>query len=56
MGLSYRYRKRVGRSTLNLSKSGPSLSRRVGRLTVNSRGRGTVRIAKGLSFKFKFWR
>ena len=55
MGFSYRRQKRFGRNTLNLSKRGASVSRRAGRLTVNSRGRGSVRLAKGLSFRFKFW-
>jgi hypothetical protein len=54
MGLVFRKRIRTGRATaLNLSKSGASVSKRVGRLTVNSRGTGRVRIAKGLSFRFK---
>lgn len=37
---------------VNLSKSGASVSKRVGRrVTVNSRGRVYVRLAKGLSFR-----
>lgn len=56
MGFSFQRRKRLGRSTtLNLSKSGASLSKRAGRTTLNSRGRGSVRLTKGLSFRFKLW-
>lgn len=54
MGFTFSKRKRLGKSsTLNLSKSGASVSKRVGRVTVNSRGRGSVRIGKGLGFRFK---
>jgi hypothetical protein len=54
MGFVFNRRKRLGRSTWgNLSSSGLSVSQRVGRMTLNSRGRGRIRIAKGLSFRFK---
>jgi hypothetical protein len=39
------------RTWLNLSTRGVSGSARVGRFTVNSRGRVTVRLRKGLSFR-----
>jgi hypothetical protein len=39
------------RSWLNLSTRGVSGSARAGRFTVNSRGRVTVRLGKGLSFR-----
>jgi uncharacterized protein DUF4236 len=53
VGFVYRRRVRLGRgSWLNLSKSGASLSRRVGTVTFNSRGGGRIRLAKGLSFRF----
>ncbi|MCW2538580.1 MAG: hypothetical protein JWN95_305 [Frankiales bacterium] len=53
MGLSYRRRVRTGRSSwLSVGKSGVTESARIGRVTVNSRGRGSIRIAKGLSFRF----
>ncbi len=56
MGLTYRRRKRLGRSSwLNVGSGGVTASRRTGRVTVNSRGRGSVRIARGLSFRFKLW-
>lgn len=54
MGLVFQRRKRIARDTdVNVSKSGASVSRRAGRVTLNSRGRGSVRIARGLSFRFK---
>lgn len=54
MGLVFNRRKRMGKGTsLNVSKSGASVSKRAGRVTVNSRGRGSVRIAKGIRFRFK---
>ena len=53
MGLNYRRRKRIGaNSWLNISKRGASVSRRVGRATFNSRGGGSFRLAKGLSFRW----
>ena len=52
MGISYRKRVRTGRgSWLNLSKRGASVSMRKGPVTVNSRGRFSVRIAPGLSYR-----
>jgi hypothetical protein len=54
MGLLFRKRISLGRSTnLNLSRRGTSISKRVGRVSLSSRGRGTVRLAKGLSLRFK---
>jgi hypothetical protein len=54
MGLVFYRRKRIGRDTdLNVSKSGASVSRRVGRrLRVNSRGGGSFRLFRGLSWRF----
>jgi Flp pilus assembly protein TadB len=53
MSLQYRRSKSLGKGTrLNVSKSGLSVSKRVGPLTLNSRGRGSLRIAPGLSFRF----
>ena len=52
MGFSYRKRVRTGkRSWLNISKSGISRSGRLGPFTVNSRGRTSVRLGKGLSYR-----
>jgi hypothetical protein len=53
MGLVFRKRIRLDGSTAaNVSGTGASVSKRVGRLTVNSRGRGSIRIMPGLSFRF----
>ena len=53
MGLIFRKRVRVGRTSwLNVSKSGASVSKRSGRLTLNSRGGGSFRLAPGLYFRF----
>jgi len=40
---------------VNVSKRGASMSKTASRVTVNTRGRGRVRVAKGLSFRFKLW-
>jgi hypothetical protein len=54
VGFVFSRRKRIGKGlNLNVSKSGASLSKKARRVTVNSRGRASVRIAKGLSFRFK---
>ena len=52
MGFSYRKRVRTGKTSwLNISKRGVSASVRRGPFSINSRGRGSVRIAKGLSYR-----
>ncbi len=52
-GFIFRLRKGIGGGrTVNLSKRGASVSQRVGPLTLNSRGGGRIRIARGLSFRF----
>lgn len=54
MGFTFRKSKRLGRSTTaSVSKSGPSVSQRAGRISVSSRGRGAIRLGKGLGFRFK---
>jgi hypothetical protein len=54
VGLVFHRRKRLGRSTfLNLSRRGASVSRRIGPLSVSSRGRGSLRLGKGWSWRFK---
>lgn len=53
MGFTFNRRKRLGRSSLNVSKSGASVSRRVGPVTLSTRRRGSVRLGKGLGFRFK---
>jgi hypothetical protein len=53
MGLSFRRRTNLGRGTsANVSGSGASVSKRVGkRVTVNSRGRFTVRLPGGFRWR-----
>lgn len=52
MGLIFSRRKRIGRNTaVNVSKRGVSASRKAGPLTVNSRGKASIRLGKGFRFK-----
>lgn len=52
MGLIYRKRVPVTRSSwLNVSRSGLSASSRLGPLTVNSRGRLSLRLGNGFSWR-----
>lgn len=56
--MGFRYQRRVpitrDRQTwANVSKSGVSASTRKGRVTVNSKGRVSVRLFKGLSWRGK---
>lgn len=52
MGWQYRRRIRVGKNSwINLSKRGASGSVRAGPVTWNSRGRRSVRVAPGLSYR-----
>ena len=52
MGLSFRKRIKLGNGTyLNLSKSGASISKKVGRTTINSRGNVTVNLGNGMSYR-----
>jgi hypothetical protein len=55
MGLVYRRRVRIGPGLFaNLSSRGVSLSKRIGRrLTVGTRG-GSVRLAPGLSWRWRW--
>jgi hypothetical protein len=54
MGLVFRKRVRTGKNSwMNLSKSGASISRRSGPVTVNSRGQVRVRLGKGVSWRLK---
>ena len=54
MGLIFRRRIRTSRHThVNVSTHGASASGRVGRVTANTRGRATVRLGKGWSFRIK---
>lgn len=52
MGFGFRRRFRVGRrGAVNVSRSGVSGSLRLGRVTVNSRGRVTVRLWRGVTWR-----
>lgn len=52
MGLSFRKRISLGNGThLNISKSGVSLSKKVGPLTLNSRGNATVNLGNGVVYR-----
>ena len=52
MGFLFNKRVKVAKDTnLNLSKSGASVSKKVGAVTVNSRGKASVRLAPGVSIK-----
>ncbi|AKK05760.1 putative DUF4236 family protein [Corynebacterium mustelae] len=54
MGISFRKRKKIGKNTtLNVSKSGASISHKFGPVTVNSRGNITVRLGKGLTWRLR---
>lgn len=53
MGFIFSRRKSLGGGkTVNVSKSGVSVSKKAGPLTVNSRGKASIRVAKGIRFKF----
>ena len=52
MGLQYRRRSGGKNTWANVSRSGVSVSHRAGPVTVNSRGRGSVRLGKGVSYRF----
>lgn len=52
MGLTFRKALKLGRRTrANLSRTGASASRRVGPVTVSSRGRITLRLGKGWGWR-----
>lgn len=53
MGFIYRKRVKLGKNGhINISKRGASVSEKIGPLTLNSRGGGSIRILTGLSFRF----
>lgn len=52
MGISYRKRIKVGDGTfLNISKSGVSISQKVGKTTINSRGTITINLGNGITYR-----
>jgi hypothetical protein len=53
VGLQYRRSRRLGSGArLNVSGSGLSVSQRIGPLTVGSRGSMSLRLGRGLSYRF----
>lgn len=54
MPLNYRKRVTLGSGAhLNISKTGASVSQRVGRVTFNSRGRVSIRVLPGLTWRIR---
>lgn len=52
MGISYRKRIKIGDGTfLNVSKSSVSVSQKVGKATINSKGTITVNLGNGITYK-----
>ena len=52
MGLLYRDKKKVGKNSwINVSKSGASMSTKMGPLTINSRGGVWVKLPGGLTYR-----
>jgi len=52
MGFRYQKRVRTGKNSwLNISKSGVSGSAKIGPMTFNSRGRKSIRLGNGLSYR-----
>ncbi len=52
MGFSYRKRIKIGDGTfLNISKTGISVSQKLGKVTINSRGTATISIGNGITYK-----
>ncbi len=52
MGFTFRKRVRLGKDTyLNLSKSGISISQKVGPVTLNSRGSICANFGNGISYR-----
>lgn len=52
MEISYHKRVKIGKGTfLNISKSGVSVSKKLGKVTVNSKGNVTVNLGNGLTYR-----
>lgn len=52
MGINYRKRMKIGDGTfLNISKSGVSVSQKIGKITINSRGTTTVNLGNGITYR-----
>ncbi|MGX9348180.1 DUF4236 domain-containing protein [Microbacterium sp. KNMS] len=56
MGWFFRKSKKVGKSTrVNVSGRGASVSKKVGPITISSRGNMSFRLGKGIGFRKKLW-
>lgn len=52
MGISYRKRIKIADGTyLNISKTGTSISQKVGDITINSNGTTTVNLGDGVTYR-----
>ena len=52
VGISYRKRIKIGDGTfLNVSKSGISVSQKIGKTTINSRGTTTINLGNGVTYR-----
>ena len=55
MGIRFRKTFKLGKNTkVNMSKSGISVSKKIGPFTINSKGNGSVKLGKGLSYGFRW--
>lgn len=56
MGLFFRKSKKVGKGArLNVSNKGVSASKKLGRISVSTRGNVSARIGKGINFRKKLF-
>lgn len=52
MGINYRKRIKIGDDTyLNISKSGISVSKKIGKTTINSKGTTTISFGNGITYR-----
>ena len=55
MAIRFRKTFKLGKNTkVNMSKSGVSVSKKIGPITINSKGNGSIRLGKGLSYGFRW--
>ena len=55
MAIIYRKRIKIGDGTfLNVSKSGISVSKKLGRVTINSRGTTSINLGNGLTYRTSY--
>ena len=53
MGFKFRKTIKLGKNTkANISKSGVSVTKKIGPITLNSKGKGSINFGKGLSYGF----